>query len=82
MPVQIKGIRLYTMSEVAQVAEVTRQTVWRWKRDGKIPAGRRYRGRELLFTQEEMEDIYAYAHRLELEGSSSGFEDQLKLFSE
>ena len=82
MPVNIHGVRLYTMAEVAQVADVTRQTVWRWKRDGKIPPGRRYRGRELLFTQEEMEEVYAYAHRLEFEGSDSDFQDQLKLFSE
>jgi len=81
MPLEIKGKTFYTMGEVAEVADVVRQTVWRWGKDGKIPGGRRYRGRELLFTLDEMEAIYDYAHRLEPARAESDFEDQLKLFT-
>lgn len=81
MPLDIKGKTFYTMGEVAEVADVARQTVWRWGKAGKIPSGRRYRGRELLFTLEEMEEIYGYAHRLEPARPESDFEDQLKLFT-
>jgi predicted DNA-binding transcriptional regulator AlpA len=81
MPVEIKGKTFYTMGEVAEVAGVVRQTIWRWKNAGKIPSGRRYRGRELLFTQSEMEKIYEYAHRLEPGDASPDFEDQMTLFT-
>lgn len=81
MPVELKGKTFYTLGDVAEVVDVARQTIWRWKKDGKVPAGRRYRGRELLFTQDEMEEIYAYAHRLEPGDPSSEFADQLKLFA-
>ena len=81
MPLEIKGKTFYTMGEVAEVAGVARQTVWRWGKAGKIPGGRRYRGRELLFTLDEMEEIYDYAHRLEPAHTESDFEDQLKLFT-
>ena len=80
MPVEIGGNRFFTMGEVAEVAEVARQTVWRWKKAGKIPAGRRYRGREVLYTLEEMEGIYHYAHRIEPEGDGAAFRNQLSLF--
>ena len=81
MPLDLRGKTFYTMGEVADVAGVARQTVWRWGKAGKIPEGRRYRGRELLFTLDEMEAIYDYAHRLEPVQPSSDFEDQLKLFT-
>lgn len=81
MPLDLKGKTFYTMSEVAEVADVARQTVWRWRKAGKVPEGRRYRGRELLFTLDEMERVYEYAHRLEPVDPPSDFEDQLRLFT-
>lgn len=80
MPVEIGGKRFFTMGEVVDVAGVARQTVWRWKKAGKIPAGRRYRGREVLYTLDEMEGIYAYAHRIEPDDDRSEFQNQLSLF--
>ena len=71
MPLNVNNEKFYTMSEVAERAGVARQTIWRWKRDDKIPNGRRYRGRELLFTSDEVVEICDYAHRIEPEGSSS-----------
>lgn len=65
MPIELNDATFYTLNEVAQMAEVTRQTIWRWRKNGKVPPGRRYRGRELLFTRDEIEEIYNYAHRLE-----------------
>jgi hypothetical protein len=44
---------------------VTRQTLWRWRRQGKIPKGSLYRGKDLVFTLEEASDIRRYANRLE-----------------
>lgn len=82
MPVEVSGKRFFTVTDVTDLVGVTRQTIWRWRKAGKIPDGRRYRGREVLFTQEEVEDIYAHAHRLEPSDSGADFEDQLKLFSQ
>lgn len=74
MPIELKGSTFYALNEVAELAEVTRQTIWRWKRDGKVPSGRRYRGRELLFTRRELKKICDYAHRLEPDASTSNVE--------
>jgi len=82
MPVEVFGKRFYMATEVADIVDVTRQTIWRWHRAGKIPSGRRYRGSKLLFTQGEVESIYEHAHRLEPGGPSGDFENQLKLFEE
>jgi hypothetical protein len=43
---------------------VTRQTLWNWRRTGKIPVGFRYRNR-VVFTTEEVRDIESFAHQLE-----------------
>ena len=80
MPLEVNGKTFYKAKEVAQIAGVTRQTLWRWQRDEKIPAGRRYRDRERLYTLEEMETVYAYAHRMEPGDAPSDFENQLNLF--
>lgn len=82
MPVEISGAQFYSVTEVAEVADVTRQTIWRWRKDSKIPEGRKYRGRNVVFTQDELEEIYAYAHRLEPSGETDDFTDQLNLFEQ
>jgi len=75
MPLDLEGKRFYTMGEVAEMAGVARQTVWRWKESGKVPSGVRYRGRELLFTLDEVETICDYAHRLEPAQPSSDLDE-------
>lgn len=80
MPLEVSGKRFYTVTEIADFANVTRQTIWRWRKAGKIPDGRKYRGREVLFNLNELEEIYAHAHRLEPSDVASEFESQLKLF--
>ena len=44
----------FTSAAVARFVGVSRQMLWRWRRAGKIPPGRRYRDRQVLFTQKEL----------------------------
>lgn len=61
----IDGVTYFSAAEVARVAGVTRQTLWRWRQDGKVPSGRKYRDKQVVFTKAESELIREYAHRLE-----------------
>lgn len=65
MPIEIDGVAYYSASEVAQEAGVSRQSLWRWRQEEKVPLGRRYRDRQILFTAEEREQVKEYARRLE-----------------
>jgi len=65
MPVTVAGRTYYSNVEVAEELKVTRQTLWRWREKGKIPAGMRSRSRQVLFTETEVELIRSYANRLE-----------------
>lgn len=65
MPVQVAELTYYTNNEVSEESGVSRQTLWRWREKGRIPAGVRYRTRQVLFTAEEAEAIREYANRLE-----------------
>jgi predicted DNA-binding transcriptional regulator AlpA len=79
MPVNVEGEQYYTNSEVSGELGVSRQTLWRWREKGNIPAGLRYRTRQVLFKIEEVEAIKQFANRLvpiELGGAVR----QLRLF--
>jgi excisionase family DNA binding protein len=65
MPVQIRGQTYLTNNEVSEELGVSRQTLWRWREKGRIPAGVRYRTRQVLFTPDEFQAIREYANRLE-----------------
>jgi Helix-turn-helix domain len=65
MPVQILGAAYFLAAEVARDLRVSRQTLWRWRTEGRIPAGHRYRDRQVVFTQGEFDEIRAFAHRIE-----------------
>ena len=81
----LRGVEFYTTEEIAEVAGVSRVTVWRWRKAGLIPQGLRYRGRERLYTLGEAEAIYQHAHRLEGEAGTSAAREalgQLHLFSD
>lgn len=65
MPIEINGIKYFFATQVAENIGVTRQTLWRWRRAGSTPAGRKYRGRQVLYTDDEVELIRQYAERLE-----------------
>ena len=65
VPIQLEGVRYYSISDVQRSLGIARQTLWRWRRDAKIPVGRRYRDRQILYTDREVEQIREYANRIE-----------------
>lgn len=79
MPVEIDGIRYLTVPEVLQEMQITRQTLWRWRQERLIPQGRRFRSRQLLFSQEEAAAIRRYANRIE-PIEAPGSDQQMNLF--
>lgn len=81
MPVEIQGEQYYTNAEVSDQLKVSRQTLWRWREKGSIPAGLRYRTRQVLFTAEEVEAIRQFANHLEPIELGSGTVRQLGLFA-
>lgn len=79
MAVEINGIKYLSATEVLETVDVTRQTLWRWRQEGKIPAGHRFRGRQVVFSLEEVTAIHEYANRIEpIDSSDTG---QLSLFN-
>ncbi len=79
MPVMIEGQEYYTAVEIMKKVRISRTTLWRWRSEGKIPAGRLYRGGTIVFTVEEFTEIRAFANRLEpVQGLNR---DQLSLFN-
>lgn len=65
MAIEIEGTNFLNAGEVAAEVGVTRQTLWRWRRAGKIPAGYRFRNRQVLYTGEECRQIREFANHLE-----------------
>ena len=79
MPTIVNEVSYLTASELLDQLDITRQTLWRWRQEGKIPAGHRYRGRQVIFSEEEVEVIKEFANRIEpIEGSVGG---QMNLFN-
>lgn len=78
MAVEVDGATYYSASEVVRLLGISRQSLWRWRTDGKVPAGRRYRDRQILFTAREVEQVKEYANRLEPAEPASA---QIRLFS-
>ena len=62
---EIEGVRYVPASSVAHTLSVTRQTLWRWRQEGKIPPGHRFRDRRVLFTEKEVKSICDFANRIE-----------------
>lgn len=65
MPIQIEGVEYFTAADIQRQIGVVRQTLWRWRRARKIPQGRRYRDKTIVFTLAEVEVIRDYSNRLE-----------------
>jgi predicted DNA-binding transcriptional regulator AlpA len=78
MPIDIEGVTYFSATDILRAIGVARQTLWRWRKDQKIPQGRRYRDRQVVFTNAEVESIRKYANRLEPAELSSA--DQLNFF--
>lgn len=65
MTIDIKGVRYYSATEVQESLGIARQTLWRWRKAMKIPQGRRYRNRQIMFSADELKQISTFANRLE-----------------
>lgn len=65
MPTEVNGAKLLCINEIADELGVSRQTLWRWRREEKIPAGSKFRDGKILFSEAEVERIRAHACRLE-----------------
>lgn len=65
MPIKIEGVEYFTAADVQREIGVARQTLWRWRRARKIPQGRRYRNKTIVFTRAEMRAIREFSNRLE-----------------
>ena len=78
MPLLINGAEYFSAAEVAAAVSVSRVTLWRWRQSGKVPKGNKLRGRQVLFTQQEVAAIREYA--LNVEPIESEPRDQLSLF--
>ena len=79
MTVTIEDTQYYTSIEITKELGISRTTLWRWRSDGKIPAGRLFRGGTVVFTEEEFLVIRAFANRLEpVPGPNR---DQMNLFN-
>jgi predicted site-specific integrase-resolvase len=76
---KINGIEYFTVPEILKELRIVRQTLWRWRQQGKIPAGHRYRDRNLLYTSDEVEEIRQFANRVEDIGLAN--KNQLTLFN-
>jgi hypothetical protein len=55
----------YEATEVVRELHISRQTLWKWRRQGHIPQGSHCRRKRLVFSQEELPAIIAYAQRVE-----------------
>lgn len=66
MPLTINDIEYYSLAELVDLVGVSRQTLWRWRKEGRVPLGRRFRQRQILFTVAEMKEVERIANLLEL----------------
>lgn len=64
MSILINELRYLTASDVSDRLDVSRQTLWRWRREGKIPRGHRYR-KYVVYTPKEVEAIEAFANQID-----------------
>lgn len=64
-PLEIAGQPFFSASQVAESLRVSRQTFWRWRKQGKVPAGRLFRDGRIVFTTDEVQVIRDFANRLE-----------------
>lgn len=81
MPIAIQGSTYFTGSEIAAEIGVTRQTLWRWRKQEKIPQGWKHRDGRVVFTPEERDIILDFANRVEPVSAEESSDDQLGLFN-
>lgn len=65
MAITINGTTYHSAADLVRDLGISRQTLWRWRKDGLIPAGYVLRKRHVLFTEEEAAAVRAYATLIE-----------------
>ena len=65
MSLEIDGVEYVPGGEILAALGISRQTLWRWRQEGKIPQGHRFRDGRVLFTRQEAERIIQHANRIE-----------------
>ncbi len=65
MALNIEGTAYVAANELLGELKISRQTLWRWRREGHIPTGHRFRDGKVMFTQAEANEIRQYANRIE-----------------
>jgi hypothetical protein len=79
MEISIDGIKYIAATDIIKQVGISRQTFWRWRQSGKIPAGYRYRDRRVFYTERELDEIRQYANRIE--ALHQPYDQQLSLFN-
>jgi hypothetical protein len=62
---RIDGVEYFAAADIHRMLGIGRQTRWRRRTAQKIPQGRRYRDKRIVFTRQELGVIREYANRLE-----------------
>ncbi len=76
MTILINNLEYFTATDVQKRVGVSRQTLWRWRQEGAIPLGHRFRNRHVVFTPQEVEVIVAFANQIDpIEPSDNPQED-------
>jgi len=65
MPVELNNRLYFSVNEVLVDTGVSRQTLWRWRQNGRVPPGHRFRDRQILFDEEEFHAIRSFATHVE-----------------
>ncbi len=65
MAEKIEGIDYVSSTEMTAELGISRQTLWRWRTEGKIPPGHKFRDGRVLFTLGEVEEIRRFSTHIE-----------------
>lgn len=78
MPTEIRGVTYFTQKEVLNRIGRERTTLWRWRKDGKVPMGSSSNSKQVYFTAAEAAAIETYA--VEVEPIKVSDPTQMRLF--
>ena len=63
--IEVNGVIYTGASDIAEELGISRQTLWRWRQEQKIPQGHRYRERHVVFSETEVDEIRSFANKIE-----------------